>query len=79
MSTRTSIRPRDLTPAQRVLLRYEDRGFVAIKGDLDRGIAWQLVKGGMLKHRHGLIYEVTPVGAIVVERLREEDAARDDD
>jgi hypothetical protein len=75
VTNHTSIRPSDLTPAERAILRKEDRGTVAIMGEYDKPVARRLARRGLLKHRHGLIYEVQPTGATVVAALREEDAA----
>lgn len=64
-----------LTRGQAAIMRQEHNGIVAVTGRFDQQVAQKLVKGGLLKHRHGLIYDVTPRGREVVGELRYEEAA----
>jgi hypothetical protein len=62
-----------ITIGQAAIMRQEDNGTVAATGKYDAQVAQKLVRGGLLHHRHGLIYEVTPRGAKIVQELRDMD------
>lgn len=63
----------ELTRAQAILLKSADRqGLVAAITVPQRVVVKRLVALDLVRHRHGMIYTLTPSGDAALEELRQE-------
>lgn len=59
-----------LPRGQQILLLQADDQRLTATGRHDVPVAQKMVKAGLLRHRHGLIFDLTPAGRKAREALR---------